>query len=302
MRTKVPLPPGPCDGHCASCQRPEGEHDVQIQHARSRRRRRRRDRGGRSSRSAREGRGPLGSREPARAAATSKLKLSAEDGGIEVEFEVDQNRNGVPWRVTLRRNGVLVASTVATTRAPSGSFTVRRVVRDNPGARIASSPLRRARVAPPAGPPARSDRARRWKRWKRHPRVALPASAQCPEHLDVTRVGEQGVRLRRPSPTAPRRPRSRSAALRRRPPSPSSARPSAAPSHRCTTSSSSSRPSEQTRPVSSSTSRTAHSSSLSPGSTLPFGNVQSSYCGRWTRSTSTSLPRRGRRPLRPRER
>ena len=25
--------------------------------------------------------------------------------GIEVEFEVDQNRNGVPWRVTLRRNG-----------------------------------------------------------------------------------------------------------------------------------------------------------------------------------------------------
>ena len=66
-------------------------------------------------------------------AATSKLKLGAEDGGIEVEFEVDQNRNGVPWRVTLRRNGVLVASTTATTRAPSGSFTVRRVVRDNPG-------------------------------------------------------------------------------------------------------------------------------------------------------------------------
>ena len=28
---------------------------------------------------------------------TSKLKLSAEDGRIEVEFEVDQNRNGVPW-------------------------------------------------------------------------------------------------------------------------------------------------------------------------------------------------------------
>lgn len=65
--------------------------------------------------------------------ATSKLKLSAEDRGIEVEFEVDQNRNGVPWKVTLRRNGALVASTTATTRAPSGSFSVRRVVRDNPG-------------------------------------------------------------------------------------------------------------------------------------------------------------------------
>ncbi len=67
-------------------------------------------------------------------AATSKLKLSAEDGGIEVEFEVDQNRNGVPWKVTLRRNGALVTSTTATTRAPSGSFSVRRVVANTPGA------------------------------------------------------------------------------------------------------------------------------------------------------------------------
>ena len=36
---------------------------------------------------------------------TSKLKLSAENGRIEVEFEVDQNRNGVPWTVVLTRNG-----------------------------------------------------------------------------------------------------------------------------------------------------------------------------------------------------
>ena len=59
---------------------------------------------------------------------TAKLKLSNEDGRIEVEFEVDQNRNGVPWKVTLRRNSALVASLTATTRAPSGSFSVRRVV------------------------------------------------------------------------------------------------------------------------------------------------------------------------------
>ena len=32
-------------------------------------------------------------------ASTSKLKLSREDAGTEVEFEVDQNRNGVRWRV-----------------------------------------------------------------------------------------------------------------------------------------------------------------------------------------------------------
>ena len=36
--------------------------------------------------------------------------------GIEVEFEVDQNRNGVPWKVTLRRNGSLVAVDDRTTR------------------------------------------------------------------------------------------------------------------------------------------------------------------------------------------
>ena len=66
-------------------------------------------------------------------AATSKLKLSPENGRIEVEFEVDQNRNGVQWRVTLGRNGSLVASTTATTRAPSGSFSVRRVITDTPG-------------------------------------------------------------------------------------------------------------------------------------------------------------------------
>ena len=67
---------------------------------------------------------------------TAKLKLSPDDGWIEVEFEVDQNRNGVPWRVTLRRNGVLVAATRATTHAPSGSFTIRRVVSGTRAARV----------------------------------------------------------------------------------------------------------------------------------------------------------------------
>jgi hypothetical protein len=65
---------------------------------------------------------------------TSKLKLGREDRGIEVEFEVDQNRNGVPWKVTLRRNGVRVASLTATTRAPSGSFEARRVIAGRLGA------------------------------------------------------------------------------------------------------------------------------------------------------------------------
>jgi hypothetical protein len=59
---------------------------------------------------------------------TSKLKLSRDDRGIEIEFQVDQNRNGVPWKVTLRRNGQRVAALTATTRAPSGSFEIRRVI------------------------------------------------------------------------------------------------------------------------------------------------------------------------------
>jgi hypothetical protein len=68
------------------------------------------------------------------ASTTSKLKLSAEDGGIEVEFEVDQNRNGVRWTVTLQRNGTFVGRRVGVTRGPSGSFEARFVTRNGSGA------------------------------------------------------------------------------------------------------------------------------------------------------------------------
>lgn len=67
-------------------------------------------------------------------ASTSKLKLSEEDGGIEVEVEVDQNRRGVRWVVTLRRNGTLVGRRVRLTRGESGSFEARFVTRNAPGA------------------------------------------------------------------------------------------------------------------------------------------------------------------------
>lgn len=59
---------------------------------------------------------------------TAKLKLSPEDGRVEVEFEVDENRNGSRWGVTLTRNGTRVVSRAATTRAPSGSFEARAVI------------------------------------------------------------------------------------------------------------------------------------------------------------------------------
>jgi hypothetical protein len=66
--------------------------------------------------------------------ASAELKLSPDDGRIETELEVDQNRNGVRWTVSIRRNGKLVASTRATTRGPSGSFSVRRLLTDGSGA------------------------------------------------------------------------------------------------------------------------------------------------------------------------
>jgi hypothetical protein len=57
---------------------------------------------------------------------TSKLKLSGENGRIEVEFAVDQNRNGVGWTVVLTRDGTRVATLKRVTRAPSGSFSANR--------------------------------------------------------------------------------------------------------------------------------------------------------------------------------
>ena len=66
-------------------------------------------------------------------AASSKLKAKHDDGRIEVEFEVDQNKNGVTWKVRFRRNGERVVKTRATTHAPSGSFSVERKIGNPPG-------------------------------------------------------------------------------------------------------------------------------------------------------------------------
>lgn len=68
------------------------------------------------------------------AASTSKLKLSEENGRIEVEFEVDQNRVGRTWAVVLRRAGSVIARLTRVTRAPSGSFEARLLARNLAGA------------------------------------------------------------------------------------------------------------------------------------------------------------------------
>lgn len=57
-----------------------------------------------------------------------KLKASPEDGRIEVEGEVDSNRNGQKWHWRIFHNGNVSARGTATTHAPSGSFEVRRLL------------------------------------------------------------------------------------------------------------------------------------------------------------------------------
>jgi hypothetical protein len=67
------------------------------------------------------------------AASDWKLKLSREDGRIEVEFEVDQNKVGDTWRVAMRRDGVVFFRGERVTKAPSGSFEVRRAISNSAG-------------------------------------------------------------------------------------------------------------------------------------------------------------------------
>jgi hypothetical protein len=64
---------------------------------------------------------------------TSKIKVKPDDGGLEVEFEVDQNKNGVKWRVRLKDNSKRVFRGSARTQAPSGSFSIERQLANMPG-------------------------------------------------------------------------------------------------------------------------------------------------------------------------
>ena len=69
-----------------------------------------------------------------------KLKAKLDDGRIETEFEVDQNRVGRRWRVTIVQNGRRVFSGIRRTVGPSGSFEARRLLVNRPAAdRIVAS-------------------------------------------------------------------------------------------------------------------------------------------------------------------
>jgi hypothetical protein len=65
-----------------------------------------------------------------------KVKVSPENGRLEVEFEVDQNVSGDRWRVRIRHDGDLAFRGTRMTHGASGSFTVRIVENDTAGSDV----------------------------------------------------------------------------------------------------------------------------------------------------------------------
>lgn len=55
-----------------------------------------------------------------------KIKAKPDDGGLEVEAEIDSNQNGQQWTWVLRHDGSVADRGSSTTQGPSGSFSVER--------------------------------------------------------------------------------------------------------------------------------------------------------------------------------
>ena len=62
-----------------------------------------------------------------------KLKLSPEDGRIQVEYEVDSNVSGQTWKIRITKNGRQIFKGTRQTHGASGSFTVRAVTSNPAG-------------------------------------------------------------------------------------------------------------------------------------------------------------------------
>jgi hypothetical protein len=74
-----------------------------------------------------------------------KVKASPEDGGIELEGEVDSNKDGQWWRWRMLHNGDLSARGAAKTQPPSGSFERQRYMWDIGGPDVVDTFVFRAR-------------------------------------------------------------------------------------------------------------------------------------------------------------
>jgi len=62
-----------------------------------------------------------------------KYKVKRDDGRLEAEYEVDQNRTGDRWRVRLKHDGNRYFRGTRVTRGRSGSFDIERKVSNNQG-------------------------------------------------------------------------------------------------------------------------------------------------------------------------
>ena len=62
-----------------------------------------------------------------------KVKVGPDDGKLEVEGEIDSNHVGQTWRWRLVHDGSTAGRGSRTTKAPSGSFEVRRLVGNHAG-------------------------------------------------------------------------------------------------------------------------------------------------------------------------
>jgi len=77
---------------------------------------------------------------------TWKLKAKPDNGMLEVEWEVDQNRNGQVWTWAITHDGVVKKYGTATTVAPSGSFSVSRRIVNAAGVHTISGAARNAKT------------------------------------------------------------------------------------------------------------------------------------------------------------
>ncbi len=62
-----------------------------------------------------------------------KYKVKRDDGRLEAEYEVDQNRSGDRWRVTLKHDGRRYFRGTRVTGGRSGSFDIERKVSNHRG-------------------------------------------------------------------------------------------------------------------------------------------------------------------------
>jgi hypothetical protein len=88
---------------------------------------------------AKDGQGDVRASGVCGSGARSELRLRGRDGEIEVRFEIDHARPAVSWRVALVHERRIAWKGASRTARSNGSFELRRMLRDLPGADTVSA-------------------------------------------------------------------------------------------------------------------------------------------------------------------